>query len=366
MKVLVTGGLGFIGSHTVVALLEHGYDVVVIDNLYNSKEVVKDRIKEITHKDFKTVIADVQNADELEKIFKEEKIDAIIHFAGYKAVGESVSKPVEYYENNLDSTFALLKMMKKYGTKNFVFSSSATVYGEPKRVPMYETDPVTEATSPYGETKVMIERILKETKLKRLRLSSIEINEIDDRLLNLIKDNNKICPHLHIPLQSGCDKILSLMGRKYKKDDYINVIAKARKLIPNVTIGSDIIAGFPSETDDDFNETLNTLKKAGTEFYHAFPYSERKGTKAENMENKVDVKIREERAAKLREQGHISLMNLYKNSIGKTYTVLTEKGNKGHTENYMLVHYDKNTEPNQFVKVVLTEINNGKLYGKVI
>ena len=200
----------------------------------------------------------------------------------------------------------------------------------------------------------------------RIRLTSIEINEIDDRLLNLIKNNKKICPHLHIPLQSGCDKILSLMGRKYKKDDYINIITKARKLIPNVTIGSDIIAGFPEETDDDFNETLKTLKSAGTEFYHAFPYSERKGTVAENMENKVDIKIREERAAKLREQGHISLMNLYKNSIGKTYTVLSEKGNKGHTENYMLVHYNKNTEPNQFVKVVLTEINNGKLFGKLI
>lgn len=199
----------------------------------------------------------------------------------------------------------------------------------------------------------------------RIRLTSIEINEIDDRLLNLIKNNKKICPHLHIPLQSGSDKILSLMGRKYKKDDYINIIAKARKLIPNVTIGSDIIAGFPGETDDDFNETLKTLQSAGTEFYHAFPYSERKGTVAENMENKVDVKIREERAAKLREQGHISLMNLYKNSIGKTYKVLSEKGNKGHTENYMLVHYDKNTEPNKFINVKITEIKNGKLLGKV-
>ena len=200
----------------------------------------------------------------------------------------------------------------------------------------------------------------------RIRLTSIEINEIDDRLLNLIKNNKKICPHLHIPLQSGCDKILSLMGRKYKKDDYINIITKARKLIPNVTIGSDIIAGFPEETDDDFNETLKTLKSAGTEFYHAFPYSERKGTVAENMENKVDIKIREERAAKLREQGHISLMNLYKNSIGKTYTVLSEKGNKGHTENYMLVHYNKNIEPNLFIKVLITDIKDGKLYGQVI
>ena len=200
----------------------------------------------------------------------------------------------------------------------------------------------------------------------RIRLTSIEINEIDDRLLNLIKNNKKICPHLHIPLQSGCDKILSLMGRKYKKDDYINIIAKARKLIPNVTIGSDIIAGFPSETDEDFNDTLKTLQSAGTEFYHAFPYSERKGTVAENMENKVDVKIREERAALLRQQGLKSLMNLYNNSIGKTYRVLSEKGSKGHTENYMLIHYDKNTEPNKFIDVLVTEIKDNKLFGKVV
>ncbi len=162
MKVLVTGGLGFIGSHTVVALLESNYDVVVVDNLYNSKIVVKDRIKEITNKEFKTVICDVQDETKMEEIFKEEKIDAIIHFAGYKAVGESVSKPLEYYDNNLNSTITLLKLMKKYNVNNFVFSSSATVYGEPTRVPMFESDPVVEATSPYGETKVMIERILKD------------------------------------------------------------------------------------------------------------------------------------------------------------------------------------------------------------
>ena len=161
MRVLVTGGLGFIGSHTVVALLENGYDVTVIDNLYNSKLVVKDRIKEITGKDFKTVVADVQDEKALDEIFKD-KIDAVINFAGYKAVGESVKKPLEYYDNNLTLTFALLKKMREYGCNNFVFSSSATVYGNPERVPMYETDPVTDATSPYGETKVMIERILKD------------------------------------------------------------------------------------------------------------------------------------------------------------------------------------------------------------
>lgn len=162
MKVLVTGGLGFIGSHTVVDLIENGYEVVIIDNLYNSKLEVLDRIEMITHVKPKCVVADVQNEVELEKIFKNEKIDAIIHFAGYKAVGESVSKPLEYYDNNFNSTFALLKMMEKYGTKNFVFSSSATVYGVPKHVPMVETDYAKDATNPYGETKVVIERILKD------------------------------------------------------------------------------------------------------------------------------------------------------------------------------------------------------------
>lgn len=200
----------------------------------------------------------------------------------------------------------------------------------------------------------------------RIRLTSIEINEIDDRLLYLVRDNKKICPHLHIPLQSGCDEILSLMGRKYKKDAYIKTIKKARSIIPNVTIGSDIIAGFPGETDDNFNETLHTLKSAGTEFYHAFPYSERKGTKAEKMGNKVDMKIREERASVLREQGKTSLNNLYNTSIGKTFKVLSEKGNKGHSENYILIHYDKNIEPNNFINVLVTEVNEGKLLGKVI
>ena len=200
----------------------------------------------------------------------------------------------------------------------------------------------------------------------RIRLTSIEINEITDELLYLIKDSNKICPHLHIPLQSGSNKILKLMGRKYKKEDYINTINKARSIISDVTIGSDIIAGFPNENDDDFNESLNTLKLAGTEFYHAFAYSERKGTPACLMDNKVDIKVREERSKILRAQGDEMLLELQKKSIGKTYRVLSEKGNKGHSPNYMLIHYDKDVAPNQFINVLITEIKNGKLYGKVI
>jgi len=162
MKVLVTGGLGFIGSHTVVSLIEAKYEVVIIDNLYNAKKDVLDRIKTITGIKPTFYKCDVQNIKMLDKIFKKETPDAIIHFAGYKAVGESCVKPLMYYENNLDSTFALLEMMDKYGCKNLVFSSSATVYGLPTKVPLTEESPVQSATSPYGETKVMIERILED------------------------------------------------------------------------------------------------------------------------------------------------------------------------------------------------------------
>ena len=160
MRVLVTGGLGFIGSHTVVSLIEAGFEVVIVDNLYNAKIEVLDRIKKITGVKCNYYDVDVQNRKEMDKIFAKEKIDSIIHFAGYKAVGESVSKPLEYYENNLISTFVLLEMMNIYKVNNFVFSSSATVYGNPDHIPMTENDPVKSATSPYGESKVMIERIL--------------------------------------------------------------------------------------------------------------------------------------------------------------------------------------------------------------
>ena len=162
MKVLVTGGLGFIGSHTVVSLIENGFEVVIVDNLYNAKLAALDGIEKITHVRPKFYEYDVSDKKKMEKIFKEENIDAIIHFAGYKAVGESVEKPLMYYRNNLDTTFTLLELMKKYNVNNFVFSSSATVYGDPDEVPLTETSPVKSATSPYGETKVMIERILED------------------------------------------------------------------------------------------------------------------------------------------------------------------------------------------------------------
>lgn len=161
MAVLVTGGAGYIGSHTVVELLKANYEVVIVDNYSNSKPEVLNRIKTITGKDFTFYEADLLDKPALEEIFKKEAIDSVIHFAGYKAVGESVAKPVEYYHNNITGTLILLEVMKEHGVKNIVFSSSATVYGMNNPSPLTEELP-TSATNPYGYTKVMIEQILRD------------------------------------------------------------------------------------------------------------------------------------------------------------------------------------------------------------
>ena len=159
MNILVTGGAGYIGSHTCVALLNEGQNVIVADNLINSKAETIDKIKQITNKDVTFYKVDITEEAKVETIFKNHKIDAIIHFAGLKAVGESVEKPLEYYYNNLLSTMVLCKMCRKYNVNKFVFSSSATVYGDNK-VPFTETMELKPTTNPYGETKAMIERIL--------------------------------------------------------------------------------------------------------------------------------------------------------------------------------------------------------------
>lgn len=161
MTILVTGGTGFIGSHTCVELIDAGYDVIIIDNLSNSKKEVVGYINQITNKEVKFYEADVCDKEILRKIFKDNKIDAVIHFAGYKAVGQSVSKPLMYYRNNLDSTLSLLEIMNEFGCKKMVFSSSATVYGEPKRLPIKE-DFELSTTNPYGTTKLIIEGILRD------------------------------------------------------------------------------------------------------------------------------------------------------------------------------------------------------------
>lgn len=160
MNVLVSGGTGYIGSHTVVELLKKGHDVVVFDNLYNSKIDTLDKIKKITGKEVKFYKADMLNPEEMEPIFKKNKIDCVIHFAGLKAVGESVAKPVAYYENNITGTINLVKLMAKYNVKKIIFSSSATVYGDPAFIPITEECPKGVCTNPYGWTKSMLEQIL--------------------------------------------------------------------------------------------------------------------------------------------------------------------------------------------------------------
>ncbi|MBQ0054813.1 MAG: UDP-glucose 4-epimerase GalE [Synergistaceae bacterium] len=162
MDILVTGGAGFIGSHTVVALQQAGYDVIVADNFSNSKPSVLENIKKITGKDFKFYEADVTDDTSVEKIFAENKIDGVIHFAGYKAVGESVELPLKYYSNNLQSTVVLAEACIKHGCNKFVFSSSATVYGD-NDIPFVETMVLKPTTNPYGETKAINERILTDT-----------------------------------------------------------------------------------------------------------------------------------------------------------------------------------------------------------
>ena len=161
MNIFVTGATGFIGSHTCVELLNSGYNVIGIDNFCNSKRDVLDKIYEITGKNIKFYEGDVCNSVLLDKIFNDNKIDAVIHFAGLKAVGESVSKPLLYYKNNIDSTIALCEVMNKYNVKKIVFSSSATVYGSPKSLPIREDFPLS-TTNPYGSTKLFIEQILRE------------------------------------------------------------------------------------------------------------------------------------------------------------------------------------------------------------
>ncbi len=161
MAILVTGGAGYIGSHTCVELLNAGYEVVVVDNLCNSSEEALRRVKEITGKNIKFYKTDLLWEKELKEIFQTEKIDAVIHFAGLKAVGESVQKPLEYYHNNITGTLVLLGVMREFGVKNIVFSSSATVYGKPETVPIKEDFPLS-TTNPYGSTKLMLENILRD------------------------------------------------------------------------------------------------------------------------------------------------------------------------------------------------------------
>ncbi len=240
MKVLVTGGMGYIGSHTVVELLENNYEVIIVDNLVNSKIDVLDKIETITGKKPKFYQYDLCNYDDLEKIFKENKIDVVIHFAGLKAVGESCEKPLLYYQNNLVSTMNLLKIMGQYDCKKIVFSSSATVYGSPKSLPIKEDFPLS-TTNPYGSTKLFIEYILKDL-YKSDPTWSIAIlryfNPIGAHESYLLGENpngipNNLMPYIMKVATKELDH-LNIFGNDYNtKDgtgvrDYIHVVDLAK------------------------------------------------------------------------------------------------------------------------------------------
>jgi len=242
MKILVTGGTGFIGSHTVVELLNDGYEVVIADNLYNSKKMVVDRIETITGKRPVFYEADVCDKDAMNRIFEEEKnIEAVIHFAGYKAVGESTRKPIEYYQNNLMSTLVLCDVMRNHNCKNIVFSSSATVYGDPAFIPITEECPLGERTNPYGETKAMQERILtdiwksdNEWKVMLLRY----FNPIGAHSSGLIGEDPKGIPNNLLPyvaqVATGKLEKVHVFGNDYDTEDgtgvrdYIHVVDLAK------------------------------------------------------------------------------------------------------------------------------------------
>ena len=160
MNILLTGGAGYIGSHTIIELDKAGHSVVVVDNLVNSNPIALERVAKIIGKKIPFYKADVRDREAMQKVFSENKIDAVIHFAGLKAVGESVEKPLEYYENNMNATFVLLDVMRKNGCKNIIFSSSATVYGDPAIIPITEECPKGHCTNPYGQTKSMLEEVL--------------------------------------------------------------------------------------------------------------------------------------------------------------------------------------------------------------
>ncbi len=241
MAVLVTGGAGYIGSHTCVELLNSGYEVVVMDNLYNSNEKALARVEQITGKKLTFYKTDMLDKPAVNEIFEKEKIDSVIHFAGYKAVGESVQKPLEYYHNNITGTLTLLDVMRSHGVKKIIFSSSANVYGDPAFVPITEDCPKGVITNPYGQTKNMLEQILTD-----LHVSDPEWNVVLLRYFNpigahssgLIGEDPKGIPNNLVPYiaQVAVGKLakLGVFGDDYDTPDgtgvrdYIHVVDLAK------------------------------------------------------------------------------------------------------------------------------------------
>ena len=241
MAILLPGGAGYIGSHTAVELLNAGKEVIIIDNFSNSKPSVLESIRKITGKDFKFYELDYLNREALEKVFEENKIDAVLNFAGYKAVGESVQKHLEYYHNNITGCLVLLQTMKKYNVKKFIFSSSATVYGEPEKIPLTEDCKTGGTTNPYGTSKLFIEQILKDLYNSD---NSWDIcilryfNPVGAHESGLIGEEPKGIPNNLMPyvarVAAGTLKELSVFGNDYDTPDgtgvrdYIHVVDLAK------------------------------------------------------------------------------------------------------------------------------------------
>ena len=237
MRILVTGGAGYIGSHTCIELINAGYDVVVLDNLCNSSKESLKRVEKIVGREIKFYEADIRDAKALKDIFAAEEIDAVIHFAGLKAVGESVAKPLEYYDNNINGTLVLCKAMKEAGVKNIIFSSSATVYGDPAFIPITEACPKGQCTNPYGWSKSMLEQILTD-----IHTSDPEWNVVLLRYFNpvgahksgTIGENPKGIPNNLMPyitqVAVGKREFLGVFGDDYNTPDgtgvrdYIHVV----------------------------------------------------------------------------------------------------------------------------------------------
>lgn len=241
MKILLTGGAGYIGSHTAVELAEKGYDVIIADNFSNSSPAVLDRLKLITGKMFPLYEIDVANKNALEKVFEENRIDAVIHFAGYKAVGESVKVPLSYYRNNIDTTLSLLETMEKYGCRNLIFSSSATVYGKDAGLPYRETMQVGPCTNPYGWTKLFIEQIITDHAAAHPDFSAVILryfNPVGAHKSGLIGEDPKDVPNNLMPYISkvavGMYPHLNIFGNDYPTldgtgvRDYIHVTDLAK------------------------------------------------------------------------------------------------------------------------------------------
>lgn len=241
MSILVTGGAGYIGSHTCIELLNAGYDVVVLDNLYNSSEKALERVEQITGKKVTFYKADLLDKEAMNEIFDKEDIDSVIHFAGLKAVGESVAKPLEYYHNNMTGTFNLCDVMRNHGVKNIIFSSSATVYGDPAFIPITEECPKGKITNPYGQTKGMLEQVLTDLHISDPEWKVVLLryfNPIGAHKSGLIGEDPKGIPNNLVPyiaqVAVGKLKCLGVFGDDYDTHDgtgvrdYIHVVDLAR------------------------------------------------------------------------------------------------------------------------------------------